>query len=75
MPPSRRPLMERRTMFARSGTTESDPLRKWTALTASAIDLRIVTVTPLDAGRLPTCNCVADRDRLKLHALEKRTGS
>ncbi len=52
----RRLLMERRTMFARSGTAESDLLRKWSALRASAINLRIASVTPLDARRLPTCN-------------------
>jgi|SRR6202158_1847134 len=38
----RRLLMERRTMFAQSGTAESDLLRKWSALRASAINLRIV---------------------------------
>ncbi len=38
----RRLLMERRTMFARSRTAESDLLRKRWALRASAIHLRIV---------------------------------
>ena len=52
----RRLLMERQTMFARSGLAESDLLRKWSALQASALDLRIVSVTPLDAQRLPTFN-------------------
>ena len=38
----RRLLMERRAMFARSGTAESDLLRKWSALGASAVNFRIV---------------------------------
>jgi hypothetical protein len=52
----RRLLMEGRTMFARSGTAESELLRNWSALRAGAINLRIVSVTPLDARRLPTFN-------------------
>jgi hypothetical protein len=52
-----------------------DPLRVWAALTASAINLRIVPCPPLDVRRLPTFNWAADRDRLRLDALEKRTGS
>ncbi len=38
----RRLLMERRTMFARSGTAASDLLRKWSALRAIVRYLRIV---------------------------------
>ena len=42
MPSSRRLPMEKWTMFARSGTAESDLLRNWSALGAGAINLRIV---------------------------------
>jgi 3-hydroxyacyl-CoA dehydrogenase len=37
-------------------TTESACLRKWLALRANAINLRIVLCPPLDAPRLPTFN-------------------
>ncbi len=38
------------------GTAESDLLRNWSALRAGAINLRIVSVPPFDALRLPTFN-------------------
>jgi hypothetical protein len=32
------------------------PVRKVVGFRASAVNLRVGPVTPLDAGRLPTCN-------------------
>jgi hypothetical protein len=72
---SRQLLMERRTMFARSGTSEFDLLPKWSALRASAHEPSYRSVTPLDTRSLPKFNRAADRNCLRLDTFEKRAGS
>jgi hypothetical protein len=49
-------LVQLRWPYRRATLVPEDPLRKWSAPRASAINLRTGSVTPLDAGRLPTFN-------------------
>jgi len=48
--------MRRRTHMLDPRLAVIDVLRKWSALKASAINLRIVLCTPLDGPGLPTFN-------------------
>jgi hypothetical protein len=47
-------LSDNRTRPRRAKIDANAPLRKWSALKASAINLRIISVIPLDDGTLPT---------------------